>query len=151
MFHAWFYLLSYVLSTLWNNFHMISWTNLLTRATVLAACFPKDSRSQNMRRRWARGWPHPPRRGLGLAAPGHGVVAPGTPSVSLFAYKKPSDLKTEGGSTYFHAKFCSAATTEGEIRGTESLCSGTLPGRGSAPGAISIDLHHHLHHRCCFP
>ena len=39
MFHAWFYLLSYVLSTLWSNFHMISWTNLLTRPTVRAACF----------------------------------------------------------------------------------------------------------------
>ena len=90
----------------------------------------------------------PPRRGLGLAAPGHGVVAPGTPSVSLFAYKKSADLKTPGGSTFFHKKFCCAAATKGEIRGTESLCSGTLPGRGSAPGAISIDLHRHLHHRC---
>ena len=39
MFHAWFYLLSYVLSTLWSTFHMISWTNLLTRATVPVACF----------------------------------------------------------------------------------------------------------------
>ena len=39
MFHAWFYLLSCVLSTLWSTFHMISWTNLLTRATVPAACF----------------------------------------------------------------------------------------------------------------
>ena len=43
----------------------------------------------------------PPRRGLGLAAPGHGVVAPGTPSVSLFTYKMPSNLKTQGGSTFF--------------------------------------------------
>ena len=39
MFHAWFYPLSCVLSTLWSTFHMISWTNLLTRATVPAACF----------------------------------------------------------------------------------------------------------------
>ena len=30
--------------------------------------------------------------------------------------------------------------------GDRSLCSGTLPGRGSAPGAISIDLHRHLRH-----
>ena len=93
----------------------------------------------------------PPRRGLGLAAPGHGVVAPGTPSVSLFAYKKPSDLKTSGGSTFFQKKFRSTATTEGEIQGTESLYSGTLPGRGSAPRAISIDLHHHLHRPSMFP
>ena len=39
MFHAWFYLLSYVLFQLWSTFHMISWTNLLTRATVPVACF----------------------------------------------------------------------------------------------------------------
>src|SRR5215216_7018426 len=73
--------------------------------------FPEDSRSQNTRRRRARGWPQPPRHGLGLAAPGHGVVSPGTPSVSLFAYKKPSDLKTSGGSTFFQKKFRSATTT----------------------------------------
>ena len=36
-------------------------------------------------------------RGLGLAAPGGGLAALDTPSVSLFAYKKPSDLKTQGG------------------------------------------------------
>jgi hypothetical protein len=43
-----------------------------------------------------------------------------------------------------------------QILGDKSLCSGTLPGRGSAPGAISICLHHrlhrphrHLHRRCC--
>src|SRR5215216_6159542 len=39
MFHAWFYLLSCVLFQLWSTFHMISWTNLLTRATVPVACF----------------------------------------------------------------------------------------------------------------
>ena len=72
-------------------------------------------------------------RGPGQAAPGGGVVPLGTPSASLFAYKEPSDLKNLGGSTFFQKKFRSAATTEGEIRGTESLCFGTLPGRGSAP------------------
>ena len=35
--------------------------------------------------------------------------------------------------------FRSAATIADKIRGTESLCSGTLSGRGIAPGAISID------------
>ena len=39
MFHAWFYLLSCVLFQLWSTFYMISWTNLLTRATVPAAYF----------------------------------------------------------------------------------------------------------------
>ena len=35
-------------------------------------------------------WP----RGLGLAALGGGLAAPDTPSVSLFAYKLPPNLKT---------------------------------------------------------
>ena len=63
----------------------------------------------------------------------------------------PLDAKTLNHQSEIHEKFRSAAATEGEIRGTESLCSDTLPGRGSAPGAISIDLHHHLHHHCWFP
>ena len=103
---------------------MISWTNLLTRATVPAACFllflvPGKSENEYSRN-WTGQKPKclffqktlgarirdgggpgaghtPPRRGLDLAAPGHGVVAPGTPSVSLFTYKKPSDLKSPGG------------------------------------------------------
>jgi hypothetical protein len=39
-----------------------------------------------------------------------------------------------------------------QISGDKSLHSGTLPGRGSAPGAVSISLHRrlrHLHRRCC--
>jgi hypothetical protein len=46
-----------------------------------------------------------------------------------------------------------------QISGDRSLCSGTLPGRGSPPGAISIGLHrrlcrlhrlhHHLYQPCC--
>ena len=83
MFHAWFYPLSCVLFQLWSTFHMISWTNLLTRAIVPAACFLlflvpgkseneysrnwtdksqsyyfMDTWSQNTRRRRARGRPH---------------------------------------------------------------------------------------------
>ena len=42
-------------------------------------------------------WP----RGQALATPGGGLAAPDTPSVSLFAYKMPSNLKTQGGSTFF--------------------------------------------------
>ena len=33
------------------------------------------------------------------------------PSASLFAYKMPLDLKTEGGSTFFQKEFRCAATT----------------------------------------
>ena len=123
-----FYLLSYVLSTLWSTFYTLSWTNLLTRATVPAACFllffvPGKSENEYSRN-WTgqkpksvfhRGTPgarirdgeglgpsHPTwQRGLGLAALGGGLAAPDYPSVSLFAYKLPSDLKTQGGFDVF--------------------------------------------------
>ena len=42
----------------------------------------------------------------------------------------PPDAKTLNRQSEIHEKFYSAAATEGEIRGTESLCFGTLPGRG---------------------
>ena len=59
--------------------------------------------------------------GLGLPAPGHGVDPPGTPSVSLFAYKKPSDLKTLGGSTFFQKEFRSTTTTRFHKTAPETL------------------------------
>ena len=90
----------------------------------------------------------PPRRGLALPTPPGGVGPLALHRPCPLAYKKPLDTKTLNSQSEIHEKFRSAAATEGEIRGTESLCSGTLPGRGSAPGAISIDLHHHLHHHC---
>uniref|UniRef100_A0ACD5XZI6 Uncharacterized protein n=1 Tax=Avena sativa TaxID=4498 RepID=A0ACD5XZI6_AVESA len=57
---------------------------------------PEDSRSQNTRRRRARGGHTTWWRGPGQAAPGGGMGPPGTPSVSLFIYKEPSDIKTLG-------------------------------------------------------
>ena len=50
-------------------------------------------------------------RGWAQAAPGGGVATPGTPSASLFAYKMPLDLKTEGGLMFFQKEFRCAATT----------------------------------------
>jgi hypothetical protein len=40
---------------------------------------------------------------------------------------------------FFLEKFRSATAVEDQFQRDESLYSGTLPGRGSAPGAISID------------
>ena len=61
-------------------------------------------------------WP----RGIGLVAPGGGLAALGTPSVSLFAYKLPLDLKTKGGSTFFQKEFRSAAATRNQDSDPES-------------------------------
>src|SRR5215216_4290117 len=78
-------------------------------------------------------------RGLALAVPPGGVGPLAAHRPCLFAYKMPPDAKTLNSQSVIHEKFHSAIATEGEIRETESLCSGTLSGRGSAPGAISID------------
>src|SRR5215216_3163659 len=113
MFHAWFYPLSCVLSTLWSTFHMISWTNLLTRATVSAACFllflvPGKSENEYSRNwtgqkpksvfhRGGHGATIRDREGPGglhttwpcsqaWPVPGGGLAALGTPSASPFAY-----------------------------------------------------------------
>ena len=80
-----------------------------------------------------------PRRGLAWPTPRHGVGPSGTTSHRLFRLYILSDTKTLKQSASVHEKFQSAATIADKIRGTESLYFGTLPGRGIAPGAISID------------
>ena len=100
---------------------------------------PEDPGSQKERLIRATRWPHLARRGLGQAAPGGGEPTSDTASRRLFAYKMPPDLKLTEQSASVHEKFQSAATITYEIRGTESLCFGTLPRPGIAPGAISID------------
>ena len=62
-----------------------------------------------------------------------------TASHRLFAYKIPKPLKAEEPPTIFPETRLSSAAIENPNSGDRSLCSGTLPGRGSAPGAISID------------
>ena len=101
----------------------------------------EDPGSQKGNRSSAMGWPHtpPPRRGLAWPAPGHGVGPSGTASRRLFHLYILSDTKTLKQSASVQEMFRSAATIADKIRGIESLCPGTLPGRGIAPEAISID------------
>ena len=83
-------------------------------------------------------------RGPGQAAPGGGVGPPGTPSVSLFAYKAPSDLKTSGGSTFFQKEFRSAATTRFHETAPETPFwhpAGTGNWRRSSPSSSPSLLH----------
>jgi hypothetical protein len=53
---------------------------------------------------------------------------------------KVSQRKTLKEATIFQKKSHSSATSTDKFWGTKALCSGTLPGRGSAPEAISIDI-----------
>ena len=74
-----------------------------------------------------------------LAALGGPLGDPGTPSRRLFAYKFTLDLKIEEPPSKFLETHLSAAGIENPSSGDRSLCFGTLPGWGSAPGAIYID------------
>src|SRR5215216_4077775 len=56
MFHAWFYPLFCVLFQLWSTFYMISWTNLLTRAIVPAACFLLFLVPEKSENEYSRNW-----------------------------------------------------------------------------------------------
>ena len=51
----------------------------------------------------------------------------------------PFDLKTGGPPEKFPETPTSAAEIENPNLGDKGLCSGTLTGQGSAPGAIFID------------
>ena len=74
-----------------------------------------------------------------LAAPRGGVGPSCTASRRLFAYKLPPDAKTLKESASIHEKFRRGRHRRKQVSGDRSLCSGTLPGRGIAPGSISID------------
>ena len=81
----------------------------------------------------------PPRRGPGLAAPGSHLDASSTASRRLFAYKFSPDLKTREHRSFSPETHPSSAATKNPNSGDRSSCSGTLPGLGIAPGAISFD------------
>ena len=80
-----------------------------------------------------------PGTGPGLAAPGHCLADSDIPSRRLFAYKLPPDLNVMGRREEIHKKFRSSAASRKQVSGDRSLCSGTLPGRGIAPGVIAIN------------
>ena len=94
---------------------------------------PEDPGSQKERRRRATRWPH---LAQARSRPGRawgGEPTSDTASRRLFAYKMPPDLKLTEESASIHETFRSSAAVTDKIRGTESLCFGTLPGRGIAP------------------
>jgi hypothetical protein len=97
---------------------------------------------------WPRPWPRPP-------------VVRSPWSTSDDAPSPIRSLPTENprGIGIFPRTVPQRRRRRRQISGDRSLCSGTLSGRGSAPGAISIGLHRrlhrlhrshrHLHQPCC--
>ena len=152
----------YVLYALYD----IYWTNLLTSATVPVSVYyvcllQKRSKIESARKNLEKsqkflftrrlrkpegglpGGHRAPRQGPGVAplgvAPGGCLADSDSPSRRLFAYKSPSDLKVTGRNSSIHEKLRSSAASRNKGSGDRSLCSGTLPGRGIAPGAIAIN------------
>ena len=74
-----------------------------------------------------------------LAAPAYGEGAPWPLRLRLFAYKVPRDLKPRYQLTKLQKDSRGAAAIAKLQFGGQNLCSGTPPGRGIAPGVISID------------
>jgi hypothetical protein len=88
-------------------------------------------------------------RGQGPTTPGggappglrhHMVWGLGPPLTSPLHLFKASIMKILNQSAFYQKKVLQHLRHQRPISGDRSLCSGTLPGRGSAPGAISIDF-----------
>jgi hypothetical protein len=186
MLHACFTpLVSCFIYTLWH-FYVFSGTNLLTRCNSASSLFSaifvfQKSYTGNILRigrnedrnsyfsrtkdkdrkraggglegRLTRGWRAPI-----LVVPGGGE-APWWPSNAASPPIKSLQTKNPKSIGVFPRTVPQRRRRRRQFLGDRSLCSGTLPGRGSAPGAISIGLpcrlcrlhrpHRHLHHRCC--
>jgi hypothetical protein len=120
--------------------------------------FPDEGRGPNGSRRGAKGWPH--NRGARPSPwPRPPIVRPpwSTPDDAPLPIRS---LPTENPKSIgeISRRVPQLRRRHRRILGDRILCSDTLPGRESAPGAISIGLHRrlrrphrphrHLHHRC---
>jgi hypothetical protein len=121
--------------------------------------FPEASRDLKRQRRGATGqphtrlaWPRPLPRRLGVRRPG--ATPDDTPSpIRSLGTENPKGVGN------FPEAVPQLRHRHRRISRDRSLCSGTLPGWGSVPGAISIGLHRrlrrlhrphrHLHQPCC--
>jgi hypothetical protein len=107
--------------------------------------FPDGGRGTNRSRRGARGWPH--HKGARPSPwPRPPMVSPPGPPPDD-APSPIRSLPTENPKTIgeISRRVPQLRCRHRRILGDRSLCFGTLPGQGSAPGAISIGLHRHLH------
>jgi hypothetical protein len=101
--------------------------------------FPDTRRRPKESQRGAREQPHqgvacpPPGRARGWCGP------PGCPLTPPFRLFKASRSQNPRSISVFHTKVPQRRHCRRPILGDRTLCFGTLPGRGSAPGAVSID------------
>jgi hypothetical protein len=164
--------------TLWH-FYAIFGTNLLTRCHSVSSLFsaiflfqksytgnilgigrnkfPNSyfSRTKDEDRKRAGGGP-----GASLTMRGHGPAPGRAPPLVRPPWSPPDDapspikslpMKNPKSIGEISRRVPQLRRRRRQILGDRSLCSGTLPRRGSAPGAISIGLYRRLRrlHRCC--
>ena len=101
---------------------------------------PEDPRSQKLRWRRPRGWPHPPqaRAWAWWGHLGHRLASP----FRLFISSEGKPLKTP---INFPRKVPQLRRHRRQVSGFRTSCSGTLPGWGLTPGS-----HLHRVHRLHF-
>ena len=180
MFHACFMTIPTCFVHTLCHYYAFSGTNLLTRCRSASSCFLLFLVSDILVRKYSRNWTKSTpsilesheasrtpesrqRRALWapddrLARPGVGrapllcrrLVSPPTPPLRLF---KPPRPKTSRRKSHGTRNLPEPPPSRSQDLGDRSLCSGTPPGRGSAPGRLlhrhRCHLHRHLHHRCC--
>jgi hypothetical protein len=144
----------YVLEKLHRKYSR-NWTKQVQKLLF----FPDEGRGPNGSQRGARGCPH--HRGARPSPWPRPPMARLPWSTSDDAPSPIRSLPTENPKTIgvFPRTVPQLRRRRRQILGDRSLYSGTLPGRGSAPGAISIGLHRrlrrlhrphrHLHQPCC--
>ena len=154
------------------HFYAFSGTNILTRCHSASSCFLLFSRFRKVLKeifseldgtkssslifqRTSRGPKEKCRRAVG---PPHHATARGTPWPRGHVVWGPRAATDVAASPIYcprrvypsrirhiRQKHPSRRRHSRQVSGDRSLCSGTLPGRGSAPGAISIGSGSHLH------
>ena len=153
------------------HIYAFSGTNLLTRCRRASCYFLLFLVSEILVRKYSRNrtkstpsilffheasrTPESRQRG-GLVGPGGWPARPRpwprrhTPSPPLRLYKGPRP-KTSRRKSHGTRNHPEPPPSRSQDLGDRSLCSGTPPGRGSAPGRLLHRHHRHLHHRCCLP
>ena len=161
MFHATFMMIHTCFVHTLCHYYAFSGTNLLTRCRSASCYFLLFLVSEILQRKYSRNWtkstpsilffpgrPHTWwRRGQGGARPlwsGSTRTPPRLP----FRLLKASVAKTLKES-HDTRKVPEPPPSRSQDSGDRSLCSGTPPGRGIAPGRHLHRHHRHLHRRCC--
>src|SRR5215218_9964459 len=180
MFHATLLMISTCFMHTLCHIRAFSGTNLLTRCRSASSCFLLFLVSEILVTKYSRNWTKSTPRFLfcpeasrtpeshqrralwalddRVAQPGPWprqpmVSSPLRPSDAALSPIKSPCIENPYGGSHGTQNLPGPPPSRSQDLGDRSLCSGTPPGRGSAPGRLlhrhRCHLHRHLHHRCC--